>query len=155
MIKAALTDPRVNPDPDQMLRVASGNSRDNADLASGFAAIAPLYAVPDHLKGQAETDVGAVLATAIKPFYETSNAAMNDCVSRYDVRDHLQDIQVPALIYVGRYDWITPVVFSEELAAKIPNARLVIFEKSGHLAALEEKTAFRAEVMKFVETLGI
>jgi proline iminopeptidase len=38
----------------------------------------------------------------------------------------------PVLVNVGRHDSITPVEASEEMAARIPQAELVIFENSGH-----------------------
>jgi len=155
MTKAALTDPRVKPDPEQLVRLLSGTVRDQEDLLTGFASLAPLYAAPDELKDQVEVDAGEVISKATKPFYETYNAAMNDCASRYDVRDVLQNIKTPAFVYVGRHDWITPVPCSEFLASKIPNAKLVIYEKSGHIAALEEKTPFQKDVREFVKALGI
>jgi len=41
------------------------------------------------------------------------------------------------------------------LASKIPDAKLVIYEKSGHITALEEKTPFQKDVRQFVRALGI
>jgi proline iminopeptidase len=58
---------------------------------------------------------------------------------RLDYRDRLGEIQVPALICVGRYDPQTPVACSEELAGGIPGAQLVIFENSGHYPFTEER----------------
>ncbi|KAK5127621.1 hypothetical protein LTR85_006961 [Meristemomyces frigidus] len=155
MTKAALTDPRVKPDPEQLVRMLSGNCRDQDDLMTGFATIAPLYAAPDAIKDLAEIDAGAVISKSIKPFYETVNAAMNDCASRYDVRDRLHEIKVPAFVFVGRHDWITPVPCSEFIAEKIPTSKLVIYQTSGHFAALEQKTPFQRDVREFIKTLGI
>ena len=80
---------------------------------------------------------------------------MGDCLSRYDVRDRLHEITIPVFIYVGRYDWITPVKLNEELARGIKGSKFVIYEKSGHMAALEEKTAFQRDVRGFMNRLNI
>jgi proline iminopeptidase len=50
----------------------------------------------------------------------------------YDVRPQLTSIALPTLVLHGRYDWIIPVSESEEMAQKIPNAQLYIFEDAGH-----------------------
>ena len=86
-------------------------------------------------------------------FYETGNAAQGDCLSRFDVRDRLHEIRIPVFVYVGRYDWITPVKLSEDLAGGIKGSKLVIYEKSGHMAALEEKTKFQKDVREFIKGL--
>ena len=66
-LKTALTDPRVKPDPEQVLRTLTGNNESTEDLASSLASVFPLYAVPDHLKHFAEADIGDALDGAIVP----------------------------------------------------------------------------------------
>ena len=51
---------------------------------------------------------------------------------------------------VGRDDWITPVACSETIASLIPNARLVVFEKSGHSPQIEEPELLQAVVREFL-----
>ena len=80
---------------------------------------------------------------------------MGDCLSRFDVRDRLHEIKVPAFVYVGRYDWITPVKLSEDLANGIKGSKLVVYEKSGHMAALEKNMTFQSDVREFVRSLNI
>lgn len=155
MTRAALTDPRVKVDPEQILRMFSGRMTSQEDMLTGFPTIAPLYSTPDHLKALVEVDAGEVIAKAMNPIYETVNAAMGDCLSRYDVRDKLHEIKLPAFVYVGRHDWITPPFLSEELHAGISNSKLVVYENSGHLAALEEQTKFQKDVREFVNSIGI
>ena len=45
---------------------------------------------------------------------------------------------------VGRHDHVTPVEYSQEIADKIPHARLEIFEKSGHSPPSDEPQKFEA-----------
>ena len=156
-VKTALIDPRTKDgvDPERVVRMMSGRMRDFEDLASGFASIAALYASPPELKAQSETDVDAVLGSALFPVLETANAAMGYCLSRYDVRDRLHEIKTPTMVYVGRHDWITPPSVGKEVADAIQSANFVIYEKSGHFAAMEEKSKFKADVLEFLHELHV
>lgn len=69
-----------------------------------------------------------------------------------DLRPHLRKIGVPTLIIVGRHDFITNVAMAEEMAKHIPDARLVIFEDSGHYAFVEEPENFYRVIKEFVES---
>jgi 3-oxoadipate enol-lactonase/3-oxoadipate enol-lactonase/4-carboxymuconolactone decarboxylase len=71
----------------------------------------------------------------------------------FDARDRLGEIRVPALVVAGADDHVTPVAASEELAAKIPRARLVVIPDAGHQAPLEQPEAFNRAVAEFLETL--
>ncbi|MDP9264704.1 MAG: alpha/beta fold hydrolase, partial [Chloroflexota bacterium] len=68
----------------------------------------------------------------------------------YDLRARLGAIRAPTLVAVGRFDWITPPGFAEELAAGISRARLVVFERSGHLPFIEERDRFAKAVGAFL-----
>ena len=46
--------------------------------------------------------------------------------------DRLGEINVPTLVMAGREDFIYPPESQEELAARIPNARLVLIDRAGH-----------------------
>ena len=67
-----------------------------------------------------------------------------------DDRALLGSVAVPALVLVGRYDVICGVRWAEELHEGIPDSRLVVFERSGHFAHLEEPEAFARAVVDFV-----
>ncbi len=55
----------------------------------------------------------------------------------FDVRSRVGEIQCPTLVIVGREDRMTPVKYSEWLAANIPGAELRIIEGAGHMVMLE------------------
>jgi len=67
-----------------------------------------------------------------------------------DLRPRLKDIRAPTQVIVGRHDFITNVAMAEEMAKHIPNARLEIFEDSGHFALIEEPGKFHQVVKRFV-----
>jgi proline iminopeptidase len=70
----------------------------------------------------------------------------------FDLRPHLKKISVPTLVIVGRHDFITNVAMAEEIVRHIPNARLEIFEDSGHYALVEEREKFNRVIKEFVES---
>jgi pimeloyl-ACP methyl ester carboxylesterase len=59
-------------------------------------------------------------------------------IGRADNRPLLVDIEVPAVVIVGRQDQVTPLPRSEEMAADISTSRLVVLEECGHMSPLEK-----------------
>lgn len=72
---------------------------------------------------------------------------MGTLSKEYDLRPSLPDIRVPALVLQGRYDWVTPMSGALEMAEKMPNATLHVFEHSGHMVFMEEPEEL-ADVIK-------
>lgn len=62
--------------------------------------------------------------------------------------DRLNEIKVPTLVMAGREDFIFPPEHQEELAARIPNARLVLIDRAGHNPQDEQP----AEVIRIVKS---
>jgi proline iminopeptidase len=69
---------------------------------------------------------------------------------RFLVRDKLSAIRVPTLVLVGRHDVLCSPVQAKIIHDGIPQSRLVIFEKSGHMPWLEEPRAFLSTVTDFL-----
>jgi proline iminopeptidase len=74
--------------------------------------------------------------------------------TRLDYSAQLSEVHVPTLITVGRSDPQTPVLCSQQLAAGIPDARLVVFERSGHYPFVEEQAEFGDVVGQFLDETG-
>jgi len=130
---------------DALDRIFEGRITSNEDFRDAYAAIQPLYRVSRDPEAERE-------ALARIPFrYETHNWAFGQNQATFDVTGRLGEIRVPTLVAVGRHDWICPVPASEEIAAGIPGARLVIFEHSGHGPQSEERDAFLALVRSFLD----
>jgi pimeloyl-ACP methyl ester carboxylesterase len=62
-------------------------------------------------------------------------------IGRPDSRADLAGVAVPALVLCGRDDAITPLEVSEEMAAGIPGAELVVLDDCGHLSTWERPDA--------------
>ncbi|CAN5510361.1 3-oxoadipate enol-lactonase [soil metagenome] len=63
--------------------------------------------------------------------------------SGHDVRERLGAITCPTLVAAGRYDGIAPVVNSEQIVDRLPNARLETFE-GGHAFVAQDPAALPA-----------
>lgn len=81
------------------------------------------------------------------PCEMTSDGNLKDL----DLTPELKKINVPTLITCGRFDMATPETM-QNYAKLIPNAKLVIFEKSSHVAFAEEPEKYIqvARVLKIV-----
>lgn len=93
--------------------------------------------------------------TKALPFHIAPLKTFNDKeAATMDLRPQLKKIAVPTLVLVGRHDFITNVAMAEEMVKHIPNARLEIFENSGHYALVEEPEKFYRVIKEFIESNG-
>jgi proline iminopeptidase len=70
---------------------------------------------------------------------------------RLSYAERLGQVSVPTLIIAGRHDPEAPLPCSEELFQGIPDARLVVFEHSGHSPFIEEASLFTDTVSGFFD----
>lgn len=71
-------------------------------------------------------------------------------LGRADSRPLLVEIEVPAVVIVGRQDMATPLQRSQEMAADIANAQLVILEECGHVSPLERPAEVSAALRRWL-----
>jgi len=64
--------------------------------------------------------------------------------------DRLASIKVPTLVTWGKQDKLLPIASGERYAAGIAGAKLVGFEKCGHVPPIEKTEEFLAAVMAFL-----
>ncbi len=140
----ALASDRVSVDMEKFDRIDEGRVRDNADLMDCWREILPLY----DFTYDPEATERKVQATPYR--YEAHNYAFSVNLKNYDLKEQLPSISVPTLVTVGRVDWITPVSCSETIASLIPDATLVVFERSGHSPQIEEAEAWTKQVRQFL-----
>jgi 4,5:9,10-diseco-3-hydroxy-5,9,17-trioxoandrosta-1(10),2-diene-4-oate hydrolase len=68
------------------------------------------------------------------------------------IRDRLSEIQSPTLIMWGKQDRAFPVTHAEVAAHGIPDAKLQLFDRCGHLPYLEYADEFNRAVLEFLST---
>jgi pimeloyl-ACP methyl ester carboxylesterase len=70
------------------------------------------------------------------------------------VEERLDEIVQPTLLIHGRNDRITPMNMSEAMAARIPNAKLVIVEDAGHVPVITRGALIAREIDGYFASRG-
>lgn len=70
-----------------------------------------------------------------------------EALAVWDARERISAISAPTLVVAGGEDRATPVEHAELLASRIPEARLLVLERSAHLANVERAEKFTAAVL--------
>jgi proline iminopeptidase len=121
------------------------------DSPETFAAfgrlVAPYYAGPHH------TDVPGQLLALSGYVSDLAQHFFKVLAAGYDLRPRLGEIASPALVMVGRYDWICPPAASRVLAEGLADAQLIELPESGHFPFSEEPAMFCDAVHSFLEGL--
>lgn len=73
-------------------------------------------------------------------------------IGGYDTRERLPEIEIPTLITWGLNDHIVPVEAALAYHRLIPESRLEIFERTGHLPQLERPARWNPLVGQFIES---
>ena len=77
-------------------------------------------------------------------------ASRIDAIVRFDRRARLGEIRCPTLVVVAGDDALTPPFYSEELASRIPGAKLVVLPTGGHFAPALQPEEYNAAVGGFL-----
>ena len=108
----------------------------------------PLLVHPDRLGDDALMDALRAMASRVGPRAFTRQQKI--IMSRPDSRGGLDGIRCPSLVICGRQDALTPPALSEEIAAGIPDARLVLIDECGHYAPLERPFTLTALLQQWL-----
>ncbi|GIH74799.1 alpha/beta hydrolase [Planobispora longispora] len=77
--------------------------------------------------------------------------AQRAMAARPDSFDTLRALKVPALVIVGEEDELSPLSDAEAMTDAVPDGRLTVIEKAGHLSAIEQPEAFNRAVTGFLK----
>ncbi|EXJ75642.1 uncharacterized protein A1O5_00149 [Cladophialophora psammophila CBS 110553] len=152
-----LTSDRIKVDKARQIRVWSGNLLGDTDFQEAIAEMLPFYGPPEDPSKATAPDTGdqptsaAFFGPGGQFHSKTQNWAFGQSMPRFDVRQRLKDITAPTLVAVGRHDYVTPVSFAEEIAREVPDARLEVFEHSGHSPQSDEPEKFREVLLDFLK----
>jgi pimeloyl-ACP methyl ester carboxylesterase len=102
---------------------------------------------PDRLPGPL---VAEQLHGAGKPGFIDALDALTD----YPIRDRLGEITAPTLVVWGTKDMLVPVRDAWEFGKLIADARVVVYEDTGHVSMLERPVAFNALLHEFLGNAG-
>lgn len=65
----------------------------------------------------------------------------------------LKDINIPALVIVGRDDVLTPVINSFNIKEEIKNSEFKVIENAGHLCNIDKPLEFNNEIEHFLKNI--
>lgn len=85
-------------------------------------------------------------ATGLEAYVRQQNAI----IARPDFGPTLRTIACPTLVLCGREDRLTPLGDSEQMAAAIPGAKLVVIEECGHMSTLERPDEVNAALRNWL-----
>jgi pimeloyl-ACP methyl ester carboxylesterase len=154
VLALALLDTSARPDSEQ----ATELRRELIELAkTDFDAvvdgITPRLLHPSHLRDETIVRLISDMAHSVgaSAFVRQQKAIMN----RVDSRPLLHAIECPTLVLCGREDLLTPVELHEEMASRIPNAKLVVIEQCGHMSALEQPQQVCAALQTWLSAVQV
>jgi proline iminopeptidase len=116
---------------------------DDAALTAAFARFIPLY-LHDYWVRREEF---APFTAGLRAWADPQRGEEPE---PFDVRARLGEITAPALIVVGRHDFICGVRWAQILHEGIPGSRLVVLEDSGHMGHIEQSGEFYRAVGEFL-----
>ncbi|MBK9797667.1 MAG: alpha/beta hydrolase [Holophagaceae bacterium] len=117
-------------------------------MGPGPSAVLEAMASKMLFDSNADTSKTASVRSCMAPANSEGIAgALRGMALRPDVHDVLGKIRVPTLIVSGSDDRVIPPSEAEALAKAIPDSRLSIIPRAGHLVALDQSEAFN-EAMK-------
>lgn len=143
----ALASTRVAVDMELFDRMNEGRVHDDEDMKAIWRALLPLYDY-DYDPDRVEDKLAAMPDYRYR--HATHNYAFGVNLPAYDLKPVLSKVTAPTLVTVGRADWITPPECSETIVGLMPNARLAVFEESGHSPQVEQAEEWIARVREFL-----
>ncbi len=80
--------------------------------------------------------------------------ALDDYIAcqHFDIREHLDRIQTPALVFGTAEDQMTPLKYAQYLAEHLPDAELIIAKDAGHMLPIEQAGFVADEVTRWLST---
>jgi pimeloyl-ACP methyl ester carboxylesterase len=107
----------------------------------------------DVTKTEAPLVVGRVRALVEAAPPAAAAWAQRAMAARPDSTATLAGVDVPALVVVGEHDALSPPADAQAMVDALPQGRLVVVPRSGHLTAVEAPDEFAAAVRGFLADL--
>jgi pimeloyl-ACP methyl ester carboxylesterase len=118
--------------------------------SEGMAAMVTRW-LPPMLHPDHSALLGPLTEMVLRSTPETFANQQRALLDRPDARAVLGGIRCPTLVLCGRQDIWSPVAQHEEIAASIPNARLVIVEDCGHMSPVEQPKAVTKALLSHLQ----
>ena len=122
-------------------------------LQSDFDRAVEFLHGPDRLFHDPDDELVEISEAAMRETGQAVTARDFRTCHEFDVRERLDEIDVPTLAVVGEHDQLTPPHYHEALSEGIPYCEVAVLDDAAHLAMLEQPTAFNSAVESFLDRL--
>ncbi|HMA35915.1 MAG TPA: alpha/beta fold hydrolase [Chloroflexia bacterium] len=137
--------------PEQAAAVVSGLAQptgDDAEFRRLWMTILPLFF------HNYDPQIGSRMDAATRYSGGAFECGFRRELPAFNSLPRLGEIATPTLVLAGRHDWIMPPAQgAERIHAALPDARLVVFDRSGHFPFIEEPEAFTTTVHRWLAGL--
>ena len=150
VIKLALLNTSARPDTREQIaqrRVLVARAR-ACDYKVFLAVAFSSMQHPAHRKNPLLRDINIRMGTTVG--IEAMARQTEAIIGRIDSRPTLATVSIPTLVLVGDSDPLTPPDRAHEIAAAIPNARLVVIPECGHESTLEQPMAVNQALIDWI-----
>lgn len=124
-------------------RLWNGTFETAEQMQEYFAVTGPLYSTRYDAQAASSGFARAIYSPA------AINQGFGGFLRSYDVRADLPTINAPTLVIGGARDWICAPEFSEQIAAAIPGADLLILPESSHRVWADQPAEFQRALAGF------
>lgn len=119
---------------------------------AAYVSAQPIFLYPAVWLSQNADLVAADIAHGVRSFQGVSNLRARIAALRaFDASGDLDAIHVPTLVFASRDDILVPYTKSQELADRIPDARLMLVNEGGHGFTVTEPATFNAGLVGFMK----
>jgi pimeloyl-ACP methyl ester carboxylesterase len=138
----------VSTSPEIMRLLMPGDAE--AETGGGARRVCAAVAAPGFAERHPEAIDEFVEIARHQPLSRDGYLRQLQACRAHDVAGRLEEIRVPTLVLHGDVDPLVPLENGRRLAARIPGARLVVYEDTGHIPEVERDAAFNRDVLAFV-----
>ncbi|MET9067156.1 alpha/beta fold hydrolase [Streptosporangium sandarakinum] len=155
LMGVVLADTKASADPDQ---ARANRERIAAAVVEDGSAVLLEEVLPP-LVGRTTAERRAMVYGRVRGLVQSAPPravawAQRAMAARPDSFDTLRGLKVPALVLVGEEDGLTPRDDAEAMVEAVPDGRLAVIEKAGHLSAVEQPEAFNRALAGFIAELA-
>ena len=150
VVKLALLNTSARPDTSEetMQRRALVAQAKTGDFKAMLAQVMPAILHPAHRNDPALRDTNLRMGSTVG--FEGFARQTEAIIERIDSRPSLAAICVPTLVLAGDSDPLMPPDRAKEIAAVIPQARLVVVLECGHASTLEQPDAVNQALIDWI-----
>jgi pimeloyl-ACP methyl ester carboxylesterase len=135
----------------EIMRLMLPGAGEEVETGAGARRVCAAVAAPRFAERHPEEIDAFVAIARHRPMTRDAYLRQLQACRAHDVSDRLGRIRAPTLVLHGDVDPLVPLANGQLLAERIPGARLVVYEDTGHIPEVERADEFNRDLIAFVE----